>query len=54
MDAALSQTLALYGLLDRIPRDRRFSTLEEGLAAFHADTASQDAGGAATAEASPR
>jgi high affinity sulfate transporter 1 len=54
MDAALSKTLALYGLLDRIPPDRRFSTLEEGLAAFHADTASQDAVGGATAETRPR
>jgi MFS superfamily sulfate permease-like transporter len=39
LDESLSTTLGLYGLLDRIPPERRFSTLEEALAAFHADTA---------------
>ena len=39
LDNALAHTLDLYGLLDRIPADRRFSTLQEALAAFHADTA---------------
>lgn len=38
LDDALAQTLDGYGLLDRIPADRRFGTLEEALAAFHADT----------------
>jgi hypothetical protein len=27
----------MYGLLDRIPAEHRFSTLEEALAAFRAD-----------------
>ena len=39
LDESLSTTLGLYGLLDRIPRDHRFSTLEEALAAFRADVA---------------
>ena len=39
LDGALAHTLDLYGLLDRIPADRRFGTLEEALAAFYADTA---------------
>ena len=34
---APAETLDGYGLLDRIPADRRFGTLEEALAAFHAD-----------------
>ena len=37
LDESLSTTLAMYGLLDRIPAERRFSTLEEALAAFRAD-----------------
>ena len=37
LDESLSTTLAMYGLLDRIPADYRFSTLEEALAAFRAD-----------------
>lgn len=37
LDDALAQTLDGYGLLDRIPVDRRFGTLEEALAAFNAD-----------------
>ena len=37
LDESLSTTLAMYGLLDRIPADHRFSTLEEALAAFRAD-----------------
>jgi MFS superfamily sulfate permease-like transporter len=39
LDDALAHTLDLYGLLDRIPADRRFDTLEEALAAFYSDTA---------------
>jgi MFS superfamily sulfate permease-like transporter len=39
LDESLSTTLGRYGLLDRIPPEHRFSTLEEALAAFHADTA---------------
>jgi MFS superfamily sulfate permease-like transporter len=39
LDESLSTTLGMYGLLDRIPTDHRFSTLEEALAAFRADTA---------------
>jgi len=39
LDESLSTTLSLYGLLDRIPPEHRFSTLEEALAAFRADTA---------------
>jgi high affinity sulfate transporter 1 len=39
IDESLSTTLGLYGLLDRIPPTHRFSTLEEALAAFRADTA---------------
>ena len=38
LDESLSTTLGMYGLLDRIPPDRRFSTLEEAVAAFRADT----------------
>ena len=37
LDESLSMTLRMYGLLDRIPADHRFSTLEEALAAFRAD-----------------
>jgi len=37
LDESLSTTLAMYGLLDRIPAEHRFSTLEEALAAFRAD-----------------
>ena len=37
LDESLSTTLGMYGLLDRIPTDHRFSTLEEALAAFRAD-----------------
>lgn len=37
LDESLSTTLAMYGLLDRIPAEHRFSTLEEALAAFLAD-----------------
>ena len=37
LDESLSTTLRMYGLLDRIPADHRFSTLEEALAAFRAD-----------------
>jgi high affinity sulfate transporter 1 len=37
LDESLSTTLGMYGLLDRIPADHRFSTLEEALAAFRAD-----------------
>ena len=42
LDDALSATLHQYGLLDRIRRDRRFGTLDEALAAFHADSAALD------------
>ena len=38
LDESLSTTLGLYGLLDRIPPEHLFSTLEEALAAFRADT----------------
>ena len=38
LDESLSTTLGMYGLLDRIPAEHRFSTLEEALAAFRADT----------------
>lgn len=37
LDESLSTTLAMYGLLDRIPAEHRFSTVEEALAAFRAD-----------------
>ena len=38
LDESLSTTLEMYGLLERIPPEHRFSTLEEALAAFRADT----------------
>jgi high affinity sulfate transporter 1 len=37
LDESLSTTLSMYGLLERIPADHRFSTVEEALAAFRAD-----------------
>jgi MFS superfamily sulfate permease-like transporter len=43
LDESLSTTLRTYGLLDRIPSGHRFSTLEEALAAFRADTATAPA-----------
>ncbi|MGD9529035.1 MAG: SulP family inorganic anion transporter [Pseudonocardia sp.] len=39
LDDGLVHTLDVYGLLARIPQDRRFSTLEDALAAFAADPA---------------
>jgi MFS superfamily sulfate permease-like transporter len=44
LDESLSATLGPYGLLDRISPGLRFSTLEEALAAFRADTPSVPAG----------
>jgi MFS superfamily sulfate permease-like transporter len=38
LDESLSTTLGMYGLLERIPPERRYSTLEEALAAFRADS----------------
>jgi high affinity sulfate transporter 1 len=38
LDESLSTTLGMYGLLERIPTEHRFSTLEEALAAFRADS----------------
>lgn len=35
-DPALVETLGHYGLLDRIPPDRRFDSLEDVMAAYHA------------------
>jgi MFS superfamily sulfate permease-like transporter len=53
LDESLSTTLGGYGLLDRIPPEHLFSTLEEALAAFRADTgatAGRPAGDTRTAE----
>jgi high affinity sulfate transporter 1 len=44
LDESLSTTLGMYGLLDRIPTEHRFSTLEEALAAFRAGTRTVPAG----------
>ncbi len=53
LDESLSTTLGGYGLLDRIPPEHLFSTLEEALAAFRADTGATErrpAGDTRTAE----
>ena len=53
LDESLSTTLGGYGLLDRIPPEHLFSTLEEALAAFRADagaTERRPAGDTRTAE----
>jgi MFS superfamily sulfate permease-like transporter len=45
LDESLSTTLEMYGLLERIPPERRYSTLEEALAAFRADSVAAPATG---------